>query len=430
VYRILIAAPPWRGHAQQLLVLGAMLVKRGHSVYFACGQSFESEIVANGMQFCLWSGEKSGAAEEILDRWNNIWGAVSRSTGILEGECAIYTACAEMYQPMFDLFLSIAREIQPHLIVSDRAAIPAADFASYGNIPCVVVGQLLCNFVRPPLKAPQLGTGFLSSMSFLEAIINRTTPMRTLLALWKPILHILRAKRKCCGLRLQPKAPVLVGGYLQFDIPRGLPDHVHVVGPVMPEVLPPLPADIATWLDDERRRPVVLVAFGSLVAITATQVRALLAGFQGDDFDVLWALPQIQHLAEVTTPPNVLVRSFIPQQTVLAHPSIAVFINHGGTNSIIEGLYFAKPMLAIPYFGDHFYNSARLVDSGVGVRMNKRKITSSELHSSICKLLSVPSYRKRACELSLVQRAANGAQRAVEFFEQLLVDKTVFHKKR
>jgi glucuronosyltransferase len=52
-------------------------------------------------------------------------------------------------------------------------------------------------------------------------------------------------------------------------------------------------------------------------------------------------------------PENIMIRNWLPQNGILAHKNMKLFISHGGTLGMIEGTYHGIPMLAIPVFGDH-----------------------------------------------------------------------------
>jgi len=49
---------------------------------------------------------------------------------------------------------------------------------------------------------------------------------------------------------------------------------------------------------------------------------------------------------------NILYSRWLPQDDILAHPNIKLFINHAGKGGITESQYHGKPMLSLPVFGD------------------------------------------------------------------------------
>jgi len=48
------------------------------------------------------------------------------------------------------------------------------------------------------------------------------------------------------------------------------------------------------------------------------------------------------------TLPNLMIRSFIPQQKLLNDQRVTVFMTHCGMNSMLEAAYFGKPVFGMP----------------------------------------------------------------------------------
>ena len=88
------------------------------------------------------------------------------------------------------------------------------------------------------------------------------------------------------------------------------------------------------------------------------------------DYDFIWKLDKdIPNLPE-----NVLVSNWLPQQDVLAHPNLKVFITHAGQSSFQETLCHQKPVVAIPVSGDQPINGREVERLGFG-----KSISFSEL---------------------------------------------------
>lgn len=51
-------------------------------------------------------------------------------------------------------------------------------------------------------------------------------------------------------------------------------------------------------------------------------------------------------------PPNVMIRKWLPQADILAHPNVKVFITHCGLFGTQEGVHYAVPMLGMPFYCD------------------------------------------------------------------------------
>ena len=68
--------------------------------------------------------------------------------------------------------------------------------------------------------------------------------------------------------------------------------------------------------------------------------------------------------------PHVRVVDRFPQQLLLEHA--ALFVTHGGYNSIREAVRAGVPMAVRPMFGDQQYNALRVADLGLGEHIANR----------------------------------------------------------
>jgi glucuronosyltransferase len=59
----------------------------------------------------------------------------------------------------------------------------------------------------------------------------------------------------------------------------------------------------------------------------------------------------------------------------LAHPTVKLFMTHGGLLSILEAAARGVPVLGIPIYGDQHYNLARIMSAGIGVKLTFSNIT-------------------------------------------------------
>ena len=59
----------------------------------------------------------------------------------------------------------------------------------------------------------------------------------------------------------------------------------------------------------------------------------------------------LEQFETVKSLPNVLLKAWIPQPTVLAHPKTKVFITHGGSHSFIEAVEARVPVITMPLVG-------------------------------------------------------------------------------
>ena len=74
-----------------------------------------------------------------------------------------------------------------------------------------------------------------------------------------------------------------------------------------------------------------------------------------------------------------LVSDWLPQQDILAHPNLKVFMTHAGQSSMQELLCHQKPAVPIPVQGDQPLNAKELVRMGVGLSVPYPSLTENDL---------------------------------------------------
>ena len=102
-------------------------------------------------------------------------------------------------------------------------------------------------------------------------------------------------------------------------------------------------------------------------------------------------------------PPNVVVRNHVAQLRVLERA--ALFVHHGGTNSVNEGLYDGVPQVIVPQHAELLFNARQVERNGAGVILGARPpygaITASELRQAIVDVLNEPRFAERARTLAV-----------------------------
>lgn len=87
---------------------------------------------------------------------------------------------------------------------------------------------------------------------------------------------------------------------------------------------------------------------------------------------------------------NVKTGQWFPQQDVLAHPNIKLFITHAGYASTIETVYHGVPIIAIPVFGDQKMNAVYAETKGFGRILPWQDITKNSFAKMIEEVIGNP----------------------------------------
>ncbi|MFJ3403648.1 macrolide family glycosyltransferase [Promicromonospora sp. NPDC090134] len=117
-------------------------------------------------------------------------------------------------------------------------------------------------------------------------------------------------------------------------------------------------------------------------------------------------------------PANVLARPSVPQLQVLAQA--ALFVTHGGMNSVNEAMLAGVPTLVVPQGADQPLVAQRVVELGAGLALSTEDATPESVYVLARRLLREPRFRAAAGVQRDAQEEAGGALRAADELERYL----------
>ncbi|XP_073010065.1 7-deoxyloganetin glucosyltransferase-like [Typha latifolia] len=115
------------------------------------------------------------------------------------------------------------------------------------------------------------------------------------------------------------------------------------------------------WLDAQSSASVVYVNFGSITVMTGDQLTEFAWGLSNSRHPFLWVIRPDLVAGEKTmvtedfiveTRGRGILTSWCPQEQVLSHPSLGVFLTHSGWNSTLESICGGVPMICWPFFAE------------------------------------------------------------------------------
>lgn len=123
------------------------------------------------------------------------------------------------------------------------------------------------------------------------------------------------------------------------------------------------------------------------------------------EYNFVWKFEAEAEALPAALPKNVLIKSFLPQNDLLAHASVKAFITHSGLLSTHEALWYGKPMVVMPFFCDQHLVADRSVRQKVAVKIDFRKLDVNWT-SAITEVLENGKYTKQIKKLSTAFRDA------------------------
>uniref|UniRef100_T1PIB5 UDP-glucoronosyl and UDP-glucosyl transferase n=1 Tax=Musca domestica TaxID=7370 RepID=T1PIB5_MUSDO len=199
---------------------------------------------------------------------------------------------------------------------------------------------------------------------------------------------------------------VLVNGHFsEGPIRPNVPALVEVGGIQVKDKPDPLPKDIADFLDGAKEHGAILFSLGSnlkgssIKPETATYIFNVLSKLKQK---VIWKWEDLENTPGKSA--NILYKKWMPQDDILAHPNIRLFITHAGKGGVAEAQYHGVPMMALPVFADQHGNADKIVKSGYGKQLELLTLTEDKLRENVLELLNNPMYRKNVQEFSKLYR--------------------------
>jgi glucuronosyltransferase len=117
---------------------------------------------------------------------------------------------------------------------------------------------------------------------------------------------------------------------------------------------------------DSATNGVIFMSFGSTLKSSVMKpemVDTILGTFRG--LAPIKFIRKWDGMAQKDLPTNVLLTVWAPQQDLLGHWNLKVFVTHGGLSSIIEVICHNTVLVGSPFNGDQFANVAIVVQNRI-----------------------------------------------------------------
>uniref|UniRef100_A0A0D9W3H2 Glycosyltransferase n=1 Tax=Leersia perrieri TaxID=77586 RepID=A0A0D9W3H2_9ORYZ len=194
-----------------------------------------------------------------------------------------------------------------------------------------------------------------------------------------------------------------------LDAMRAVLPPVYTVGPLLLHVRHVIPSgspvDVAIgsnlwkeqdglveWLDGRPSRSVVYVNYGSITVMTNEQLLEFAWGLANSGYHFIWNVrPDLVKGDTAVLPPEFLtavegrglLTTWCPQEKVIEHPAVGVFLTHSGWNSTLDSICAGVPMLSWPFFAEQQTNCRyKCTEWGVGMEIGG-EVERGELAATI-----------------------------------------------
>ena len=444
-HRFLLYPLNSQSHIRILLKFGEVLTAANHSVdiLMASNNHFqvapESKIrileypVSSGIplddlptisEYCVKS-HKSGESS-LLVPLNTFVKDYAANTGQFIGECE------ELLNN--SVFIAMLKNNQYDFVLMDNFEIACAPTLPYKlNVSFGIVAMpMLSWFYRLPVLPsvmPYPASNLSDKMSFLQRFYNT---LFYLLAEFYAAYHSRttyfsakyapeRGPPKSAA-EIQRSAELFFFAYdhvLFYPVPR-MPNSIDVGDLLMGEVNE-VPEEYQRVLESDKK--VILFSMGTVFNHMPRELEfkfcSAFAMLYKHSVTVIWKSNRTPQCPR-ELPSNVIVKAWIPQNDLLGHRNLSLFITHMGVKSYMEAAYQGTPMIAFPFFNDQYGNAAAMMEKGLGVTMDLITFTPKELVDNINMMLSDKEgmqFRQNTQRVSMLLREKPlRARQEVEFW--------------
>jgi zeaxanthin glucosyltransferase len=389
--RILFCVVPERGHVNPCIGPAQALVASGHAVAFHAPGDMRAQLQRAGAFECVGpeasprhADGRRGAefARRVRDAaWLRAW---VRSLLIDGVPSEVERVGASI------------RAWRPDVVVIDPLLYAAAIAAQAQGIPWVALSNSLNPVLPPPLDSELLAT------------VRWLSPARQALF----AAHGLALTFRGCDV----VSPWLTIAFTTEALVPDAPRDVALVGPSIPATCrgdePTFP-----WERLDSTLPLVFMSLGSQVYHQPTMFARVIEALRGMRVQLVLSVADLLDTGELAPlGPNMHAVRDAPQLALLRRA--ALFITHGGANSVMEALTFGVPMIVSPLCNDQFHQVHFVEAAGVGRRLDLDKSTPDDIAAMVAGLLASSEVRLNASRIAQSYRRP-GASEAARLISEL-----------
>lgn len=404
---------PSYSHQVTFRPLWRELAKRGHEIVLLTTDPMQESELKNVQEIDLKGSyevmEQYGASELLSDskgrsakeRVDMYIMALSKTADWQLSQPAVKELISNQSEH-FDLIM-VEMMFPTHLGFVDRFKAPFIGLFSLDAIPRV--HRAIGNFMHP-IVYPDYIFSFRKNLTFLQRLISVVVGgMLETMYSYNLYANEDETARKHFGDNVRPLGEIerdvnmifINANPLFHQLRPAGPNTIQIGGGTHLQKPQPLPQDLQQFMDSAKNG-VIYFSLGTTVKgyLISDELKAtILDTFAGLPYMVIWKLEE-ENLPK--KPDNVKIMKWLPQQDLLQHPNVVLFITQCGLQSIEESIFSHVAMVGMPFFGDQPRNCKIMEENGLGLAVNTKNLTKEAFHNAIKEVITEPIYQERVKE--------------------------------
>lgn len=388
--KFVFVVPPFTGHVNPTLSIGATLLERGHEVaWISLDKDLTARLPAGGKLLLIqydWTDTEKRESEIYLD-------IISRK--VVYGIDSIKFLYQEVLIPLnrhcYNGIVTLLEAYNPDLVIGDQQMFAAPVAAQMLGIPysTTVTAPAAIKIVDELPKVHEWEANQIIELQReLGITASRSLACSDLLTL------------------------VLTSRYFFGEM--ALAANYQFTGPVLSMRASVSEFDWETFTGSGRKK--ILVSIGTTFDHDHKKAffKKVIDAFKDEDLTVV--VVSDPDLFD-QWPENFMVYAQIPQLEILPH--LDGVVCHAGHNTVSEALYQALPLVVIPIAYDQSHVAGRVVRTGAGERLNFNRFKAHHLNQATMQILTTRSYREAAQKIRESFLEAGGAATAADLLENV-----------
>ncbi|XP_074596649.1 putative UDP-glucosyltransferase YojK isoform X2 [Brevipalpus obovatus] len=422
------------GHINTTVGFGDLLKSRGHHVIFAQNEKFREIIEEHGFEFVPFDDNIMGEDDaERFIKWvvenSHYFGAnwIERMKNMTEEDGNAFTSVIEGSKKIDKALDKILETIPP---------IDCVVYDIFGVLPCFVKRKNLINIPLHSTNPIALYHSFKGSFGGFS-LINRDPVEEAKFAeglklMWSGVVRMRREWLTSEGMEsiadeLDKGDLVSRPDYFGFyHYPEDL-DYTELgerepgwirIDSCVREDDPGTKFEVPEVL---KNKPGKLIYFslGSLASCDLKAMRRILAILAKSPHRFIVSTGHFGDKLRLAD--NMWGQPYVDQIKILQAVDMAII--HGGNNSFVEALYYARPIIVIPYFFDQLDNAQRIEDKGLGRRVDIGNTNESELLEIIEDTLTNTEVHEKIRKISENMKSSTSREEAAKMVEDLIEER-------
>lgn len=393
--KVLFFGIPAYGHTNPTLPVVTELVQRGEQVIYYSSELFQPAIERTGATF-----------RSINDFYNE-------QTYVDENLMRFAYTLIQITQEILAAIVPAIVDDKPDYLIFDSLCIWGKCIAQILKVPSITS---ITTLARP--TSPMHREVLASLPSLMPMMLSQTFKGRKELAKFSVIAKQIQQTYGIPRLQIGDVFSNLselniVYSTKEFQLyPNSFDDTFRFVGPS----LGTRSAVLQFPFDELGDEQIVYISLGTVFNDKPDFYRLCLQAFANFNYRIVMSIGDKLDTASLgPLPRNFVIKPFVPQLQLLQQT--ALFITHGGMNSISEGCTAGVPLLMIPQAADQSFIAQRVQHFGAGKTLIPTKLNAQTLRETAEAIPANPTFQQASAKLGASFQQAGGPKLAVDAIE-------------